>query len=455
LGNDKKGLKKPLTYLGCHMISRRKFFHVFLGGLTPLFFTLLKKNSFSMGMFNRINELQNNHNPEHAISEIFIAKNGTPQQNVAKVIEMMGGIGRFIGLNDIVILKPNAQWWNQGRTNLAAMKGFIDLVLNIPDFKGELIIAENHHFMDVSLREREQDNVRGWTHLSEINGDVDGVNHNLNTLIELYQKQGYEHVTKYHWRDGGPKRDIWGNGQNGGVVSSPAEGDGYVWSDINYTFTGFLGLKKWKVKMTYPIFTSSYSGITIDFKNGAFKRNGKRGGDYLPNKSIRFINFAVLNTHGTDTGITSSTKNYMGITDLSCGAWGLQPKGYVNVHQCGERYYPYSKAGPLGHFMKTIRKADLNIVTAEWVGWGSRTNPSKATRMRTILASKDPIALDYYGAKYLLYPLTNKTYHDPQNRKSSVSRFLQLALKASGDGTLDERLMRINEHDFKKTHNYG
>ena len=455
MGNDKKGLKKPLTYLGCHMISRRKFFHVFLGGLTPLFFTLLKKNSFSMGMFNRINELQNNHNPEHAISEIFIAKNGTPQQNVAKVIEMMGGIGRFIGLNDIVILKPNAQWWNQGRTNLAAMKGFIDLVLNIPDFKGELIIAENHHFMDVSLREREQDNVRGWTHLSEINGDVDGVNHNLNTLIELYQKQGYEHVTKYHWRDGGPKRDIWGNGQNGGVVSSPAEGDGYVWSDINYTFTGFLGLKKWKVKMTYPIFTSSYSGITIDFKNGAFKRNGKRGGDYLPNKSIRFINFAVLNTHGTDTGITSSTKNYMGITDLSCGAWGLQPKGYVNVHQCGERYYPYSKAGPLGHFMKTIRKADLNIVTAEWVGWGSRTNPSKATRMRTILASKDPIALDYYGAKYLLYPLTNKTYHDPQNRKSSVSRFLQLALKASGDGTLDERLMRINEHDFKKTHNYG
>jgi len=455
LGNDKKGLKKPLTYLGCHMISRRKFFHVFLGGLTPLFFTLLKKNSFSMGMFNRINELQNNHNPEHAISEIFIAKNGTPQQNVAKVIEMMGGIGRFIGLNDIVILKPNAQWWNQGRTNLAAMKGFIDLVLNIPDFKGELIIAENHHFMDVSLREREQDNVRGWTHLSEINGDVDGVNHNLNTLIELYQKQGYEHVTKYHWRDGGPKRDIWGNGQNGGVVSSPAEGDGYVWSDINYTFTGFLGLKKWKVKMTYPIFTSSYSGITIDFKNGAFKRNGKRGGDYLPNKSIRFINFAVLNTHGTDTGITSSTKNYMGITDLSCGAWGLQPKGYVNVHQCGERYYPYSKAGPLGHFMKTIRKADLNIVTAEWVGWGARTDPSKATRMRTILASKDPIALDYYGAKYLLYPLSNEKYHDPDNPQSCVRKFLELALEASGDGTLDERLMRINEHDFEKTHNYG
>ncbi|MCX8012619.1 MAG: hypothetical protein N3A64_05660, partial [Desulfobacterota bacterium] len=85
---------------------------------------------------------------------------------------MMGGIEKFIGKNDIVILKPNCQWWNQGRTNLAAMKGFIDLVLSIPDFKGEIIIAENHHFMDEFLPEGEKDNIRGWTHFSEINGDI-------------------------------------------------------------------------------------------------------------------------------------------------------------------------------------------------------------------------------------------------------------------------------------------
>lgn len=35
---------------------------------------------------------------------------------------MMGGVGKFIGTKDIVILKPNAQWWNQGRTNLAATR---------------------------------------------------------------------------------------------------------------------------------------------------------------------------------------------------------------------------------------------------------------------------------------------------------------------------------------------
>lgn len=407
---------------------------------------------------NYTNSQPINHSPNQPVilsttqpvSHIFISRNGTPQQNIARVIEMMGGIQKFIGIYDIVVLKPNVQWWNQGRTNLAAMKGFIDLVLNIPSFKGEVIIAENHHFIDDSLPEGEKDNIRGWTHFSKINGEIDGVNHNLNTLIELYHKQGYMNVTKYHWRDGGPKLDVWGNGKNGGIVKFPAEGDGYIWSDMDYIFAGFMGLKKWKVKMTYPIFTSPYSGITIDFKNGAFKRDGKGGGSYIPDKPVKFINFAVLNTHGDDTGITSSVKNYMGITDLSCGYWGLKPEGYVNVHACGSKYYPHAKAAAIGYFMKTIRKSDLNIVTAEWVGWGHRTDVSKATRMRTILASTDPIALDYYGAKYLIYPLSrNKDHHDPDNPRSSVRRFLDLTLVACGEGTLDEKRMRVYEFNFK------
>ena len=130
-------------------------------------------------------------------------------------------------------------------------------------------------------------------------------------------------------------RSLWTNAQNGGIVDSPAKGDGYVWTDIDYTFKGFFGLKKWKVKMTYPIFTSTYSGITVDFKNGAFQRDGMGAGHYLPERPLKFINFAVLNNHGGDTGTTSAVKNYMGITDLSCGHWGFNPRGYHNVHACG------------------------------------------------------------------------------------------------------------------------
>lgn len=382
-------------------------------------------------------------------SDIFIVKNGSPCQNVIKIMELMGGVQKFIGTNDIVLLKPNAQWWNQGRTNLAAIKCFIDLVLDIPGFKGEIIIGENHHFMDETQPEQEKDNIRGWVKFGDINGDIDGVHHNLNTLIELYRKRGVQNVTKSHWRDGGPKASIWGNAQNGGIVSSPAQGDGYVWTDDDYVFEGLWGTKKWKVKMTYPIFTSSYSGITIDFKNGPFQRNDNGEGQYLKDRQLKFINFAALNDHGEDTGITSALKNYMGITDLSCGWWGLQPDGYVMVHACGGDYYPYAKAGPIGHFLKNIRVADLNIITAEWVGWGDRTDITKAKQMKTILAGTDPIALDYYGAKYLVYPLSNNgALHNPDNPKSAIARFLRLAQKTWGKGVLDSLALKIHEYDF-------
>ena len=386
------------------------------------------------------------------VADIYLARNGSPQQNVAKVMDMMGGIEQFIGVNDIVILKPNAQWWNQGRTNLAAMKGFIDLVLAIPGFQGEIIIGENQHFMDNSLPEKEKDNIRGWIKFGEINGDIDGKNHNLNTLIDLYKHQGINNITKSHWRDGGPKAPVWCNAENGGVVSSPAEGDGYVWTEDDYIFEGLWGLKKWKVKMTYPIFTSTYSGITIDFKNGPFQRDGNGGGHYLKNRQLKFINFSVLNDHGDDTGITAAIKNYMGITDLSCGWWGLQPEGYVMVHECGSGYYPYAKGGPLGHFMRHVRIADLNIVTAEWVGWGDRTDVSKATRKRTILAGTDPVALDYFGAKFLVYPLSkNREHHDPDNPNSSIANFLNVVQKSWGKGAVGDSNINLHEHDFSQS----
>ena len=385
-----------------------------------------------------------------ANSKVFWVKNGNPAQNVAKIMELMGGIEKFIGKNDIIVLKPNAQWWNQGRTNLWAMKGFIDLVLAIPSFAGEIIIAENHHFMDASQPKGEEDNIRGWVKISEINGGIQGKQHSLNSLIALYNDSGMQNVSKAFLRDGGPKHPVWGNGQDGGIVEGPLDGDGYVWTDNDYVFKGFFGLKRWKVKMTYPIFTSRFSGITVDLKNGAYLRDAKGDGSYLEDKLVKLINFAVLNDHGEDTGITSSIKNLMGITDLSCGYWGKGPEGYSGVHACGDHHFQYAKAGPLGHFMKTIRKPDLNIVTAEWVGWGDRTDVSKATRMKSILTSTDPIALDYCGAKYLVLPLSNNNkHHNPDNRKSSIHKFLNLAQQTSGVGNMKDERIDLIKYEFK------
>ena len=69
--------------------------------------------------------------------------------------------------------------------------------------------------------------------------------------------------------------------------------------------------------------------------------------------------------------------------------------------------------------------------------------------MRTIFAGTDPVSLDYYGAKRLIYPLSRRAeLHDPENPRSAVRKFLNLALLTLGKGVLDEKRMRIHEYDF-------
>ncbi|PQP34291.1 hypothetical protein C6A37_08550 [Desulfobacteraceae bacterium SEEP-SAG9] len=70
--------------------------------------------------------------------------------------------------------------------------------------------------------------------------------------------------------------------------------------------------------------------------------------------------------------------------------------------------------------------------------------------MKTILASRDPVALDFYCAKYYIYPVSKKEYHDPDNRRSPVRKFLELTSKISNEGVLDEKMIKIKEFDFSK-----
>lgn len=391
-------------------------------------------------------------------THIYISKHGSPEQNVTKVIELMGGIETLIDPDDIIIIKPNAQWGGHGGTNTNTIKGFIDVILALGNFEGEIIIADNHH--------DDPDNNRGWT-TNQRNGD-----YNLNELVAHYNKRGIPNITKYHWRDAGANpyplqfRAGWGR-----VVSGPAEGEGYVWSDEEYCYRGR------RVKMSYPIFTSPHSGITIDFKNGAWK-----DGEYI-NKPVRLINICTLNNHGgAYAGVTASVKNYLGIVDMTCGRHGIEPKGYYNFHYIARGWSKTSMTGKIleslidaksirrsslltkllisvgpvagaiggavGHFMKTVKKADLNIIAAEHVGHEGRWETPAHTR--TVLASKDPVALDYWAGKYVLYPQggSKADFNDPDNKDGIFRKYLDLC-HAQGIGTLDENEMIVHEYDFK------
>ena len=398
------------------------------------------------------------------LSRVYLVRNGTPEQNVHKALAMMGGIATLIGPTDIVVVKPNAQRFNQGMTNTDAIKGFIDLVLGLPGFAGEVILAENHQY--------QQDDCCGW------NTDQPNGRFNLNQLVAHYQQNGHPNVTKYHWHVAGPcTYPLEGNGQGNRRVRGPEEGDGYVWREDSY----YLSPTGRKCLMTYPVFTSAYSGIRIDLKNGAWQ-----DGRYLPERRVRFINFSALNHHGRYAGVTASVKNLMGVVDMTCGFPGdLYPETY-NTHHIGVSrkkhwlfYGPWRlrayrgwlryrfedfcyrnfhhTGGVLGCFMAQVRLPDLNIVAAELVGWGDRRKLEMAFRPRALLVSTDPVALDAVAAREVLLPGTPaaatevagvslRKLHDPDDKDGPFYRFLREA-QAQHVGNLDPHSIRVERSD--------
>ncbi|MBA4366809.1 MAG: hypothetical protein C0403_04135 [Desulfobacterium sp.] len=352
----------------------------------------------------------------HGISHVYLVKGMTPENNIKRVMKVMGGCEKFIGIDDIVILKPNAQWWHHGTTNTNNMKGFIELVFGIRGFQGEVIIAENHHYKEA--------NARGWN-TKDRNGD-----YNLNELIDYFHQKGYENISKYHWVDAGsnPKPQE-GDGGNGNLVKSVTDGDGYIWLDDKVYETP-CGRK---CMMTYPVFTSVYSGKKIDLCRGSLV-NGK----YV--KNVKLINFSCLNHHSEAFGVTASIKNLMGVTDMTCGFHGPEPSGMYNMHFIGRmssiykagldlKYYGEKfgfgpglgrklmdkgywdtqyTGGALGYWMKHVKMPDLNILAAEYVGWGGRgrNGPDKRHRANCVVCSTDPVALDYVGSKKILLEAT-------------------------------------------------
>lgn len=389
-------------------------------------------------------------------SDVYLARDGSPEQNMKKIMYELGGIEKLISNNDIVILKPNAQWWSQGMTNTDSMRTFIEEILNIPNFQGEIIIAENLQYSDP--------NSRGWT-TEKRNGKF-----NLNELVDLFQNAGYENVTKYHWQCAGPNPNpLEGDASSAAnIVKDASNGDGYVWRD-DIVYHSPIGRQ---CMMTYPVFTSSYSGVTIDFKNGAWK-----AGEPV-DRPIKFVNFSALNHHGVYAGMTASIKNYMGIVDMTCGYQGSTPRNYFNTHFIGLRFHSLSKifkhlpwiikskfdsvytnkyfhhtGSVLGTFMREVRIADINFITAHWVGYGSRTNKEKSGYPQALLASTDPVALDCVAGEKILFTLTQEKVPDdkdlqalnnPANKNGPAYKFIE-ACHLEGIGNLSASKIRIHE----------
>jgi hypothetical protein len=309
-------------------------------------------------------------------------------------------------------------------------------------FLGEVVLAENCHRGSTSWNSGSS----GWAHGFERNSDLPGIA-NFNELCKALKNRYAVKFSVCHLID---------VNAGGRRVFGPSDGIGYVYCDGSNQVpliaceNGVSGSNRRATIMTYPI-SKSDKGSVIDFKHGIWEKGSYTG------QPLRFVNFVALNHHSVFCAATSAIKNYMGVADLSGGSdpttGGRLSGSYYNFHS-----FPFNGSAPgpvpgmlgkeIGVFMKTVRKADLNITTAEWAGLASRTHPPVA-HTKAVLVSTDPVALDYHSAKYLLYSNSKVSIHNPDNKKSPLHQYL-VKCAEEGGGLFDESRVKIETYDFKK-----
>ncbi len=390
---------------------------------------------------------------------VVLARTGEPERNAAALLDAWGGIDSLVGPDDVVVLKVNAQWWGQGMTGTDVLAGLIGAILARPGgFRGDVVVADNHHFRRPLSR--------GWT-TETPNGRM-----NLVELVRHFAGRSGGRVHRVHWTDAGPNPDPWQGDAGGGTrVETPGAGEGYRWwlDECHVTPEGQ------RCAMTWPSFRLPRTGEIVDLRDGVFADGEPNG------RPLRFWNVSSLNFHSRYAGVTASIKNLMGVVDITCGFQGPEPPGYFNTHYIGmrpshatwrwarrrggvirrivHRILPEESAldfrhtgGALAHWIRTVRRPDLNVVTAEWIGFGSRTAVELSARPGTSLAATDPVSLDAVAAREVLLPATRAAgergraflaWNDPDDERGPFRRFLEQARleiggrPAAGDATVE------------------
>jgi uncharacterized protein (DUF362 family) len=305
--------------------------------------------------------LHNYHSGLDALFELM-GHNGLKLHRSNKVTDI-GRRDGFIGSSDVVLIKVNAQWKYKGCTNSDVVKGIIQRILEHPDgFDGEIIIF---------------DNGQGGGSLkcdTEWDGRYPDAKTHANAENE---KQSFSYIVDNIFND-----------------SRVTE---YLLDPIREKFIGLNdhlndGYRK-IFNISYPCFTTK-KGNRIELREGIW--NGK---NYDGN--LKLINIPVLKHHMT-CGMTGALKSFYGMLSMFDG--GYQERHYDKMGQhCGE-------------MITRIKVPIINILDCIWVSHASLTGyPSTTTtRLNQLLASVDPVALDYWAAKHILYPISKNQEHNPE-----------------------------------------
>ena len=272
------------------------------------------------------------------------------------------GSNGLIAAGDIVLIKVNAQWKYRGSTNTDLVRGLVQRILEHPEgFQGEVVIVENG---------QGRGSLACDTSSSYGNSDV-----HANAQDESHS---------FLWLVNSLFRDP--------RVSA------FLLDPIRGTFigTGEHAANGYRVfeNVSYPCFTTA-GGRRVELREGIWTGSAH-------DANLKLINVPVLKHH--DTGgseFTGSLKHMYGLVSMSDGQSDFRHYGGLG-ETCGK-------------MMVSVHTPVLNIMDAIWVSHAALTGyPASAThRADTIVASQDPVALDYWSAKNVLYPIDNNERHRP------------------------------------------
>lgn len=283
-----------------------------------------------------------------------------------------GGPAGIIDANDVVLIKVNCQWKCRGTTNTDVLRGLIYRILQHPDgFKGEVVIFEN----------------------GQGRGGFDGITQGGSAYAswpeidnEIYVNAEEQNLLTVDYL----VYTVFKNDPVSSFLLDPIRSIFIPGSD-NIT-NGYRKISG----VSYPCFTS-LTGHRIELREGLWT-----GSEYTDN--LKLINLPVLKTH-SGTGITGALKHTYGILSMDDGSSGIRHYNESGT-QCGKMW-------------GLVRIPDLNILDCIWVSPESLSGYPVSTtyRANTLVAGMDPVALDYYGSKQILYPLGGiyQNRHNPDS----------------------------------------
>ena len=360
-------------------------------------------------------------------SDIFVV-NGNTTPKISELISLMslqnisffqsstaGDLEESDGLiahDDVVLLKINSQWTERGGSNTDLLKDLIQTIINHPDgFTGEVVIA---------------DNGQGYGGMNHVENNAENISQSTQDVVDMFSS--IHSVSTYNWAN---IRNI--------LVTEYSEGDvndGYIVYDTADSETG--------IYVSYPKFKTDF-GTNISFKLGVWNGTGYEN-------RLKVINLPVLKSHFI-YGVTGSLKNYMGVQSEEIN--GGLANGHTSIAN-----------GGMGSLLVELGVPTLNIIDAIWVNanpypdlyCGPSTEYPMATRLNTIIAGFDPVALDYWTAKYILIPTASSIGYDdthtfdPENTERSgldeaFGVWLDLSydemLRSNLNVTIDENHMNV------------